>query len=252
MSILTPPPLPPSPPEADNEAGPTGRHDAKRADDTAAKVAARTDPAAGPALSAAPEPEQAPASAPAPATLINHDELVDLRALQRTFDGAYTRTALAQLSYAILILRLFERDFYWCGLVYTLLAVQLVGVATYRYNLAVSNQDRWKTVELTAIETEPQAPRAQPDDGAHTAIDDPALPLPHQEQAGHGGTSKNGGGSSGSGGGMSHPVTPAAYSDAIHVPLFRQTFRTAGTVVAIATACTLTLELVLAALVLAM
>lgn len=32
-------------------------------------------------------------------------------------DGAYTRTALGQLSYAILILRLFEKDFYWCGCV---------------------------------------------------------------------------------------------------------------------------------------
>lgn len=51
------------------------------------------------------------------ASLISHDELTDIRALQRTFDGAYTRTALAQLSYSILILRLFERKFYWCGYV---------------------------------------------------------------------------------------------------------------------------------------
>ena len=47
---------------------------------------------------------------------IDSAELVELRARQRTFDGAYTRTAMGNLSYSILILKLFNRRFYRCEL----------------------------------------------------------------------------------------------------------------------------------------
>lgn len=40
------------------------------------------------------------------------NELVELRARQRTFHGAYNRTAIGALGYALTILRLFDRDFY--------------------------------------------------------------------------------------------------------------------------------------------
>lgn len=39
-------------------------------------------------------------------------ELVELRARQRTFHGAYTRTAIGNLAAALTILRLFDRRFY--------------------------------------------------------------------------------------------------------------------------------------------
>ncbi|KAF8154215.1 hypothetical protein B0H34DRAFT_81445 [Crassisporium funariophilum] len=39
------------------------------------------------------------------------NELVELRARQRTFHGAYSRTALGALGYALTILRLFDREF---------------------------------------------------------------------------------------------------------------------------------------------
>jgi hypothetical protein len=39
-------------------------------------------------------------------------ELVELRARQRTFGGAYSRTALGCLGYALTILKLFDRRFY--------------------------------------------------------------------------------------------------------------------------------------------
>ena len=39
-------------------------------------------------------------------------ELVELRARQRTFHGAYSRTALGGLGYGLIILRLFDRRFY--------------------------------------------------------------------------------------------------------------------------------------------
>ena len=40
------------------------------------------------------------------------NELIEIRARQRTFDGAYSRTALGNLSYALAVLRLFDRRFH--------------------------------------------------------------------------------------------------------------------------------------------
>ncbi|KAI0263665.1 hypothetical protein BGY98DRAFT_1092125 [Russula aff. rugulosa BPL654] len=40
------------------------------------------------------------------------DELVELRAHQRTYNGAYVRTALGILGFALAVLRLFDRKFY--------------------------------------------------------------------------------------------------------------------------------------------
>ncbi len=39
-------------------------------------------------------------------------ELVELRARQRTFHGAYSRSAMGNLGYALTILRLFDHRFY--------------------------------------------------------------------------------------------------------------------------------------------
>ncbi|KAJ4480900.1 hypothetical protein J3R30DRAFT_3462208 [Lentinula aciculospora] len=49
------------------------------------------------------------------------NELVELRARQRTFYGAYFRTALGNLGYALTILRLFDSRFYRIGLLFTIL-----------------------------------------------------------------------------------------------------------------------------------
>ncbi|EIN05275.1 hypothetical protein PUNSTDRAFT_47068 [Punctularia strigosozonata HHB-11173 SS5] len=40
------------------------------------------------------------------------NELVEIRARQRTFDGAYGRTAIGNLGYSLTILKLFDRRFY--------------------------------------------------------------------------------------------------------------------------------------------
>ena len=40
------------------------------------------------------------------------NELVELRARQRTFHGAYSRSALSALGYSLTILRLFDHRFY--------------------------------------------------------------------------------------------------------------------------------------------
>lgn len=47
--------------------------------------------------------------------LLSHDELTDLRAAQRTFDMAYARTALGELAYSVVVLKLFQEEFYYIG-----------------------------------------------------------------------------------------------------------------------------------------
>ncbi|KAH9033057.1 hypothetical protein EDB84DRAFT_1438475 [Lactarius hengduanensis] len=52
---------------------------------------------------------------------INVDRLVELRARQRTSNGAFTRTTLGNLGYSLAIPRLFNRCFYHIGLYYCIL-----------------------------------------------------------------------------------------------------------------------------------
>ncbi|KAI0085493.1 hypothetical protein BDY19DRAFT_1020779 [Irpex rosettiformis] len=60
------------------------------------------------------------------------NELVELRARQRTFDGAYGRSALSNLGYALTVLRLFDERFHRIGILYTVLAAMLYGLAFLR------------------------------------------------------------------------------------------------------------------------
>ncbi|KAJ8523193.1 hypothetical protein ONZ45_g291 [Pleurotus djamor] len=59
-------------------------------------------------------------------------ELVELRARQRTFHGAYSRTALGSLGYALTILRLFDRRFYRIGLLFAILGAMMFVLAFLR------------------------------------------------------------------------------------------------------------------------
>ncbi|PWN23585.1 hypothetical protein BCV69DRAFT_254163 [Microstroma glucosiphilum] len=52
--------------------------------------------------------------------------------MQRTFDLAYFRTALGELSFAVLVLKVFQPRFQVIGLLYTLLCLGHVGVAAWR------------------------------------------------------------------------------------------------------------------------
>ncbi|KAG6336306.1 hypothetical protein ID866_2782, partial [Astraeus odoratus] len=63
---------------------------------------------------------------------VDHIELNELRARQRTFDGAYRRTALANLGYALTVLRLFDVRFYKIGILYLVLAILLFFISYFR------------------------------------------------------------------------------------------------------------------------
>ncbi|KAI0799638.1 hypothetical protein BC629DRAFT_1497344 [Irpex lacteus] len=60
------------------------------------------------------------------------NELVEVRARQRTFDGAYGRSALSNLGYALTVLRLFDERFHRIGILYTVLAAMLYIMAFLR------------------------------------------------------------------------------------------------------------------------
>ncbi|PFH48857.1 hypothetical protein AMATHDRAFT_64538 [Amanita thiersii Skay4041] len=60
------------------------------------------------------------------------NELVEIRARQRTFYGAYSRTALVNLGYSLTILRLFDPRFHRVGLLFAILGGLMYIIAFLR------------------------------------------------------------------------------------------------------------------------
>ncbi|EFY90931.1 hypothetical protein MAC_03047 [Metarhizium acridum CQMa 102] len=58
--------------------------------------------------------------------------LVEVRAAQRTFEGAYMRTALGQFSFALVIIKIFTEEFYAIGALFAAYGVAVLLVAAYR------------------------------------------------------------------------------------------------------------------------
>ncbi|ORY66324.1 uncharacterized protein BCR38DRAFT_177320 [Pseudomassariella vexata] len=64
--------------------------------------------------------------------ILTSDELVEIRAAQRTFEGAYMRTALSQFSFALIILKIFTSEFYAIGALFSLYGAAIMLVAVFR------------------------------------------------------------------------------------------------------------------------
>ncbi|KAK7951128.1 uncharacterized protein PG986_006856 [Apiospora aurea] len=64
--------------------------------------------------------------------VLTNDELVEIRAAQRTFEGAYMRTALSQFSFALIILKIFTSEFYAIGALFSCYGAAVLLVAIYR------------------------------------------------------------------------------------------------------------------------
>ncbi|KAJ3577879.1 hypothetical protein NPX13_g2685 [Xylaria arbuscula] len=60
------------------------------------------------------------------------DGLVEIRAAQRTFEGAYMRTALGQFSFALIILKIFTAEFYAIGALFAAYGATVMVCAMYR------------------------------------------------------------------------------------------------------------------------
>ena len=60
------------------------------------------------------------------------DELVEIRAAQRTFEGAYIRTSLSQFSFALVVLKIFTSEFYSIGALFAVYGAGVLAVSAYR------------------------------------------------------------------------------------------------------------------------
>lgn len=60
------------------------------------------------------------------------NRLVEIRAAQRTFEGAYIRTALGQFSFALVVLKIFTAEFYSIGALFATYGAGILLVSMYR------------------------------------------------------------------------------------------------------------------------
>jgi hypothetical protein len=59
-------------------------------------------------------------------------EIVEIRAAQRTFEGAYVRTALSQFSFALIVLKIFTAEFYSIGALFAAYGTAMLIISLYR------------------------------------------------------------------------------------------------------------------------
>ncbi|KAF7728432.1 hypothetical protein EC973_006110 [Apophysomyces ossiformis] len=92
--------------------------------------------------------------------LLTQTELQDLRARQRTFEGAYWRTALAAFSTGLLILKIFTREFYKIGITFFVFGLAMLAIAFWRrrsafdvFDLTVPFKTSGDWVILTTVVT---------------------------------------------------------------------------------------------------
>ncbi|KAI0390932.1 hypothetical protein F5Y17DRAFT_442667 [Xylariaceae sp. FL0594] len=64
--------------------------------------------------------------------VLTAQELVEIRAAQRTFEGAYMRTALTQFSFSLIILKIFTSEFYAIGALFAVYGMTVLLCAVYR------------------------------------------------------------------------------------------------------------------------
>lgn len=59
-------------------------------------------------------------------------EMVEIRAAQRTFEGAYMRTAIGQFSFALVVLKIFTAEFYSIGALFAVYGAGILSISLFR------------------------------------------------------------------------------------------------------------------------
>lgn len=67
-------------------------------------------------------------------------EMVEIRAAQRTFEGAYIRTAIGQFSFALIVLKIFTAEFYSIGALFAVYGAGILFISLFR-----RQQGMWET-----------------------------------------------------------------------------------------------------------
>ncbi|KAF2128739.1 hypothetical protein P153DRAFT_396983 [Dothidotthia symphoricarpi CBS 119687] len=68
----------------------------------------------------------------ASSVVLTSSELVEIRAAQRTFEGAYIRTAIGQFSFALIVLKIFTAEFYSIGALFAVYGAGILGISLWR------------------------------------------------------------------------------------------------------------------------
>ncbi|PSN67869.1 hypothetical protein BS50DRAFT_633537 [Corynespora cassiicola Philippines] len=64
--------------------------------------------------------------------VLSSAELVEIRAAQRTFEGAYIRTAIGQFSFALIVLKIFTAEFYSIGALFAVYGAGVLFTSLFR------------------------------------------------------------------------------------------------------------------------
>ena len=64
--------------------------------------------------------------------VLTSQELGEIRAAQRTFEGAYVRTSLGQFSFALIVLKIFTSEFYSIGALFAVYGAGVLAVSLFR------------------------------------------------------------------------------------------------------------------------
>ncbi|KAH3909945.1 hypothetical protein HBI56_129470 [Parastagonospora nodorum] len=64
--------------------------------------------------------------------VLTSSELVEIRAAQRTFGGAYIRTAIGQFSFALIVLKIFTAEFYSIGALFAVYGTGIMFISLFR------------------------------------------------------------------------------------------------------------------------
>ncbi|KAF8982932.1 hypothetical protein BGZ46_000347 [Entomortierella lignicola] len=82
---------------------------------------------------------------------ITEAELVEVRARERTFDGAYWRTAMKAFSMGMVVIRLFTPAFYKVGIIFVVFGAALLGISVLRRNASGDVFDQQKPFETSGF-----------------------------------------------------------------------------------------------------
>ncbi|GAB5593401.1 hypothetical protein Unana1_08301 [Umbelopsis nana] len=92
--------------------------------------------------------------------MLTDGELLEVRARQRTFEGAYWRTSIMAVSTGLLILKVFTKDFYKIGITFFVFGLVMLGIAVMRrrtagdvFDLSIPFKTSGNWVLLTTIVT---------------------------------------------------------------------------------------------------
>ncbi|KAJ4983349.1 hypothetical protein SVAN01_11134 [Stagonosporopsis vannaccii] len=64
--------------------------------------------------------------------ILTQNEMVEIRAAQRTFEGAYIRTAIGQFSFALIVLKIFTAEFYSIGALFAVYGAGILFISLFR------------------------------------------------------------------------------------------------------------------------